>query len=62
MSLWLSLKIPFMEADRSDHVQLDDYYLDYDDYISDAPATPNHNTRRPPEFALNTFDTVKKEK
>jgi hypothetical protein len=54
-------EIPFTEADGSDCVQLDDYYLDDDDYISDAPATPNRDTRRPPEFALNTVDTAKKE-
>jgi hypothetical protein len=54
-------EIPFTEADGSDRVQLDDYYLDDDDYISDAPATPNRDTRRPLKFALNTVDTAKKE-
>jgi hypothetical protein len=55
-------EIPFMEADGSDRVQLDDYYLDDDDYISNAPTTPNRNTRRPPKFALNTVATMKNEK
>jgi hypothetical protein len=54
-------EISLTEADGSDRVQLDDYYLDDDDYISDAPATPNHDTCKPPEFALKNIDAVKKE-
>jgi hypothetical protein len=49
-------EILFTKANRSDHVQLDN-----DDYISNAPATPNRDTRRPPKFVLNAIDTAKKE-
>jgi hypothetical protein len=54
-------EIPFTDPDGSNRVQLDAYYLDDYDYISKVRAMPNRDTRRPPEFALNTVDTTKKE-
>jgi hypothetical protein len=54
-------EIPFKEAEGSDRVQLDNFYLDDDDYISNTPTTPNRDTRSHPN-SLSTPLTPRRRK